>query len=159
MAFAQTWITHTSNNCKLSIYYPSNWILQEKQGRFHTSAEGELKISDNNPTTHNLPYLIFTACQETSDYQSLVDITKMLQNDMASSYRVIEYSHLEKSLISGHDAGVFAVMSENIGVELYNVINGTVRYQFAYFDMAHHFDSIEGKNIRDRMLASIKFVS
>lgn len=162
--FAQTsgWTTHTANNCKLSIDYPSNWLVQEKQGRLDTSAEGELKISNNNPTMHNLPYLVFTACVELIDNQtSLVETTNTLQNEMATdnSYTIVDYSHLEKNLISGHDAGVFAVMSENIGVELYNVINGTILYQFAYFDMADHFDSIESKNIRDKMLASIKFLS
>jgi len=71
---------------------------------------------------------------------------------------------LEKNFIGGNDAGIFAVMvKENdvpsIGMELYNVINGTMLYQFAYTDLADHFDSPEGKQVRDKILRSIKFLS
>ncbi len=116
-AYAQTgtWTTHTSNNCKLTVDYPSNWIVEEKQGRFDTTNIGELQISTNDPPHGNLPFLLFTACQESNsptEIGSLVDMTNTLQNSIAGSYTIADYSDLVKNLISGHDAGVFAVMKE-----------------------------------------------
>jgi hypothetical protein len=31
-------------------------------------------------------------------------------------------------------------------------------YTFAYYDLTDHFDSVEGKQVRDHMLKSIKFL-
>lgn len=160
-SYSQTpiqWLTHTSNNCKLTIDYPSTWTVKEKQGRFDTSMEGELKISNNNPSVQNLPSIIFTICEEYDNQTTLLGITNILEEKMASSTKIVDYPHLEKNLIGGRDAGVFAVMSEHIGIEEYNVINGTILYQFSYMDLVDHFDGPEGKQVRDHILKSIKFL-
>jgi hypothetical protein len=168
--YAQTqqgWTTHTSKICKLSIDYPSTWILHEKQGRFDTTGVGKLQISTNNTAKGNMPFILFIYCDPHNDLGSLLDETNALQNEMPSDkYKMVEYSHLERNLIGGKDAGVFAVITQHstdvipdTGVEVYTVINGTILYQFSYNDSADHFDSPEGKQIRDGILKSIRFTS
>ena len=162
----QGWTTHTSNICNLSIDYPSTWILIEKQGRFDTTVSGKLQISSNNTTIGNLPYIHFIYCDPRNDLGSLVEETNALQNSMPSDeYDLVEFSHLERNLIGGKDAGVFAVVTKSTdvapdkGIEIYTVINGTMLYQFGYHDSLYHFDTPEGKQIRDGILKSIRFLS
>lgn len=171
-AYAQTqqgWTTHISNICKLSVDYPSTWTIVEKQGRFDTTVNGKLQISTNNTAKGGLPYIHFVNCDLRNDLGSLLDETNTLQNSAPSSqgYELVEHSHLERNFIDGKDAGVFAVVIPHTDVyaypdrasEIYTVINGTMLYQFAYVDSVDHFDTPEGKQIRDEILKSIKFLS
>ena len=111
--YAQTqqgWTTHISNICKLSIDYPSTWILLEKQGRFDTAVNGKLQISTNNPSNGGLPYIHFIYCDPRSDIDTLVDETNALQNAIPSDEKLVDFSHIERNLIGDKDAGVFAIL-------------------------------------------------
>jgi hypothetical protein len=111
--------------------------------------------------------LIFTAClnynpedMTTLDIYSNTFLYAILSSDNPH-YQVLNYSHLEKNHIGNKDADVFDVVTANnttnLKMKVFTILNGTMLYQFTYNDLADHFDSTEGKQIRDHILKSIKF--
>lgn len=159
-----TWLTQTSDNCKLTIDYPSTWTIEERKG----ASGAELKISDKNIVKAGLPALIFTTCLK---YDSLVDMATLdvyantflyaILDSNDPLYQIVNYSHLVKNFINGRDAEVFAVVTANknttnLEMEAYTVMNGTMLYQFTYSDLADHFNTPESKQVREHIWKSIR---
>lgn len=159
-----TWLTQTSNNCKLTIDYPSTWTIEERKG----ASGAELKISDKNIVKAGLPALIFTTCLKSD---SPVDMATLdvyantflyaILDSNDPPYQIVNYSHLERNFINGRDAEVFAVVTANknttnLEMEAYTVMNGTMLYQFTYSDLADHFNVPESKQVREHILKSIR---
>ena len=66
------------------------------------------------------------------------------------------YVFTSKASIPVYDI-ITGYKEHDVGIEFYWVLHNGIRYAFGYVDQADRFDSPESKQIRDRVLESLKF--
>jgi hypothetical protein len=161
--------TYVVDRCGVSLAYPSNWISEVKTGRFDLEHENELVVKDG---LVGVPQFTVLPCigTDTQQYTTLETLAGGLRDILLSSYHsdfkysLVEDVKIMSSIIAGQDTAVIAFAEKytngdpNVSSELYVTQHNNLTYAFAYEDLAIDFDSIQSKNLRDKILHSIKFI-
>ena len=161
--------TYVVDKCGVSLAYPSNWISEVKTGRFDIEHMDESVVKDG---LNGVPQFSVLPCDDSVfRYMSLETMASALRNTLVSSYNagfetsLVDDVHIVSSLIDGQDTAVFALavkytngVTPNTGIEIYVTLHNNSKYAFSYYDFATDFDSTQSKNIRDKILQSIKFI-
>jgi hypothetical protein len=170
-----TWTNYnTSNQCGVSFSYPGDWILSEEisRNRFDTSDNSIVSVRSAN----EIPKFSLIACDkwqlnESESNNVTESVSLLFLIYMGKQYReavkdlrdveIIESTHTLPNSISNNtkEAVVLTLKKGEAGVEYYSVLHNGVVYTFSNVDLANDFDSPESKQIRDRILQSIKFLN
>ena len=168
------WVDYnTLNQCRVTFSHPKDWIVSDAitRNRFDTNDPSIVSVTSPN----GIPRFSLMTCHEwesneKAKSQNNTDLlfTQYVNDGFLSGLdevkdptgvEVIELSHLVPNLISNFtlDANVFTLKKNDMGIEGYIVLNNGIVYAFYYEDLADRFDSLESKQIRDRILGSLKF--
>ena len=164
---------NTLNQCRVTFSHPTNWIVSDAitRNRFDTGDPSLVRVSSPDEIQHfSLMTCYEWELNEKAKSHNDTDalFTEYVNNTFLSGFdkvtdptgvEIIEMAHLVPDLVSNStlDANVFALKKNDAGIEGYIVLNNGIVYAFYYEDLADHFDSIENKQIRDRILGSLKF--
>jgi len=162
--------------CAVFFSYPSDWTLSEERTRDRFDTSDPSIVSVRSPSSNKLPWFQILECAQWPRNPSLpfelyVD---QFMNEFVQGLggEIIERTHMIPDLISNStvDAYVFTSKASipvydiingykehEVGIEIYWVLNNGIRYAFGYADMADRFDSPESKEMRNRILQSLKF--
>lgn len=160
------YLNHTSEKYQIQFQYPSDWVLDEKTGRFDEGDDISIATSNALVSVGINYYADLIAGFGSSNLESTVNgwMGQVRASDYSYEYKTIESPSFFN--IDGQKTGTFVYTGKEkystdavtVAVQPWITFIGSGGYLISFMTTSDMFDSPENIEIRDHLIKSIKFL-
>jgi len=155
------WKNYTSEKYGISLQVPVNWNITEKQNRFINPNGALLETTNPSSDWQWLGIQDIPLMNQTVNERGLLGtISIMMQVAINNDNTLIEGIDMTTYKIDGHRTGTFLVANNNFVDKTFMLqVNNGDGYMIRYQNTPELFDSPESREILNKMINSINFLS